>query len=142
MIASMSLPIPPPTAPAQRPLLVLLAEDHPVNQMLAKALLKKWGHTAVLAEDGQQAVDLYPTQPWDVVLMDLQMPVMGGVEAAQRIRALESTQAQARRVPIIAVTANTLEADRDSCLAAGMDDHLAKPLNAATLQALLARYCP
>ena len=130
-----------PAAPAPRRLRILLAEDHPVNQFLATALLKKWNHTAVLAKDGQEAVDLYPTQTWDVVLMDMQMPVMSGLEATQGIRALEAA-AGARRVPIIAVTANAMEADRDACLAAGMDDHLAKPLSATALQAMLARYCP
>ena len=132
---------PEPTPPTQRPLHVLLAEDHPVNQLLATTLLKKWNHTVVLAKNGQEAVELYQTQPWDVVLMDMQMPVMSGLEAAQGIRALE-TATGARRVPIIAVTANAMEADRDACLEAGMDDHLAKPLNAAALQAMLARYCP
>jgi hypothetical protein len=112
-----------------------------VNQLLATTLLKKWNHTVVLAKNGQEAVELYQTQPWDVVLMDMQMPVMSGLEAAQGIRALE-TATGARRVPIIAVTANAMEADRDACLEAGMDDHLAKPLNAAALQAMLARYCP
>jgi CheY-like chemotaxis protein len=67
------------------------------------------------------------------------MPIMGGLEATQRIRALEPV---GRRVPIIAVTANAMEADRTACLAAGMDDHLAKPINAVALQALLAHYCP
>ena len=138
-IATIAAPAPAPTA--QRPLLVLLAEDHPVNQLLATTLLKKWQHSVVLAKNGQEAVDLYPTQAWDVVLMDMQMPVMSGLEAAQGIRALEAA-AGARRVPIIAVTANAMEADRDACLSAGMDDHLAKPLNAAALQAMMARYCP
>jgi two-component system sensor histidine kinase/response regulator len=126
-----------PPASVQRPLLVLLVEDHPVNQMLATTLLKKWGHTVVLAQNGQEAVDLFPNSPWDVVLMDMQMPVMGGLEATERIRAMELPQ---QRVPIIAVTANAMESDREACLKAGMDDHLPKPINSKNLQAMLERH--
>ena len=127
----------PQSDPLQRPLRVLLVEDHAINQLLATSLLKKWGHTVVLARDGQEAVDLFPTAPWDVVLMDMQMPVMGGLEATVQIRALEPA---GRRTPIIAVTANAMEADREACLNAGMDDFLSKPIHAVTLQALLTHY--
>jgi len=115
-----------------RPLQVLLVEDHPINQMLATTLLKKWGHTVVLAQNGQEAVDLFPTQPWDIVLMDMQMPVMGGLEATRLIRAAEP---RGQHTPIVAMTANAMESDRQACLQAGMDDHLAKPFNASSLQA-------
>jgi PAS domain S-box-containing protein len=128
---------PPLTAPPQRPLRVLLVEDHAINQLLATSLLKKWGHTVVLARDGQEAVDLFPTDRWDIVLMDMQMPVMGGLEATVLIRAQEPN---GRRTPIIAVTANAMETDREACLHAGMDDFLSKPINAAVLQTLLAHY--
>jgi signal transduction histidine kinase/ActR/RegA family two-component response regulator len=121
-----------------RPLKVLLVEDHPVNQLLATTLLSKWGHTVTLAENGQLAVDLFHTAPWDIVLMDMQMPVMGGLEATIRIRAMETS---GHRVPIIAVTASAMESDRQATSQAGMDDHLAKPFNAAALQAILDRYC-
>ena len=124
-------------APESRALLVLLVEDHPINQMLATTLLKKWGHTVVLAKNGQEAVDLFPTQVWDVVLMDMQMPVMGGLEATRLIRSLE---AAGHRTPIIAMTANAMESDRQACLDAGMDDHLAKPFNAGALQTKLAHF--
>jgi len=116
---------------------VLLVEDHPINQLLAKTLLLKWGHHVALAINGQEAVDLFPTRNWDLVLMDMQMPVMGGLEASQRIRALESP---GHCTPIIAMTANALESDRQACMDAGMNDHLAKPFHAATLQAMLARH--
>jgi CheY-like chemotaxis protein len=116
---------------------VLLVEDHAINQLLATSLLKKWGHTVVLARDGQEAVDLFPTDRWDIVLMDMQMPVMGGLEATVLIRAQEPN---GRRTPIIAVTANAMETDREACLHAGMDDFLSKPINAAVLQTLLAHY--
>ena len=116
---------------------VLLVEDHPINQMLATTLLKKWGHTVVLAKNGQEAVDLFGTQVWDIVLMDMQMPVMGGLEATRQIRAAESPW---QHTPIVAMTANAMEADRQACLEAGMDDHLAKPFTASGLQAVLQRF--
>jgi CheY-like chemotaxis protein len=105
--------------------------------MLATTLLKKWGHSVVLAKNGQEAVNLFGTQDWDIVLMDMQMPVMGGLEATRLIRAAERL---GRHTPILAMTANAMEADRQACMAAGMDDHLAKPFNAQSLQALLVRY--
>jgi CheY-like chemotaxis protein len=136
--ALVAAPVAPPPTPALRPLQVLLVEDNPVNQMLSTLLLEKWGHTVVTAENGQEAVDLFPTQHWDIVLMDMQMPVMGGLEATTLIRAMEPAD---RHVPIIAVTANAMESDRDACQQAGMDEHLAKPMKAAELQAMLARFC-
>jgi PAS domain S-box-containing protein len=126
----------PASLPSTRTLCVLLVEDHPINQMLATTLLKKWGHSVVLAQNGQEAVDLFPTQHWDLVLMDMQMPVMGGLEATRLIRSLEPA---GMHTPILAMTANAMEADRQACLDAGMDDHLAKPFNAASLQARLQR---
>lgn len=118
---------------------ILLVEDHPINQLLATTLLKKWGHAVVVANNGQEGVDLFPTQHWDLVLMDMQMPVMGGLDATRAIRALEQA---GQRTPIVAMTANAMEADREACLQAGMDDHMAKPFNAAVLQAVLSRWVP
>jgi CheY-like chemotaxis protein len=126
-----------PATPNSRSLQVLLVEDHPINQLLASTLLKKWQHTVVLAKNGQEAVDLFTTQRWDIVLMDMQMPVMGGLEATRLIRAAEPA---GQRTPIVAMTANAMDADRQACLEAGMDDHLAKPFNALGLQAMLDRY--
>jgi nitrogen fixation negative regulator NifL len=120
--------------PSSRVLQILLVEDHPINQILATTLLKKWGHAVVLAKNGQEAVDLFGSQVWDVILMDMQMPVMGGLEATRLIRAAESG---GKRTPIIAMTANAMDSDRQACLQAGMDDHLAKPFNAVGLQAML-----
>jgi signal transduction histidine kinase/ActR/RegA family two-component response regulator len=128
-----------PPAPLAHSLRVLLAEDHPINQMLATTLLKKWGHQVVLAANGQEAIELFPSQAWDIVLMDMQMPVMGGLEATAWIRGHEMA---GQHVPIVAVTANAMEGDREACRQAGMDDHLAKPFGAAALQQLLARHCP
>jgi CheY-like chemotaxis protein len=137
-VAQPRLPQETPAMLKPRALRILLAEDHPVNQMLATALLKKWGHQVVLAANGQEAIALFPSERWDIVLMDMQMPVMGGLEATQWIRANELP---GQRVPVVAVTANALEGDRDACSQAGMDDHLSKPFAAKALQELLARHC-
>lgn len=117
---------------------VLLVEDNPVNQMVCATFLNQWGHSVVLANNGQEAVDLFADQAWDIVLMDMQMPVMGGLEATRQIRASERP---GQRTPIVAMTANAMESDRQACLDAGMDDHLAKPFNADTLRAMMERLC-
>jgi hypothetical protein len=118
---------------------VLLAEDNPVNQKLVVALLKKWGHQVAIASNGREAIALYGSQPFDLILMDMQMPDMGGLEATAAIRAREADQ-KAGRMPIVALTANAMAGDRERCLAAGMDDYLTKPIRAAELQAALARW--
>ncbi len=110
---------------------ILLVEDHPVNQLVACTLLKKWGYQVAVANNGQEAVDLCASQHWDAILMDMLMPVMGGLEATRLIRAAEK---DGQHTPIIAMTANAMEADRQACLDAGMDDHLAKPFNAAVFR--------
>jgi PAS domain S-box-containing protein len=125
------------TTPTANSLHILLVEDHPINQMLATTLLTKWGHKVELAQNGQEGVDKFATQAWDLVLMDMQMPVMGGLEATRIIRASER---DGQHTPIIAMTANAMEADRQACMEAGMDDYLAKPFNAKALQALLERH--
>jgi CheY-like chemotaxis protein len=119
-----------------RSLHILLVEDHPVNQLLATTLLEGWRHRVVLAQNGQEALDMFPSQKWDLVLMDMQMPVMGGLEATRLIRASELP---GQHTPIIAMTANAMESDRQACLDAGMDEHLPKPFNAANLKAALMR---
>ena len=126
-----------PQVKANRPpFQVLLVEDHPINQLLATTLLKKWGHVVVLAKNGQEAVDLFSGQAWDIVLMDMQMPVMGGLDATKLIRAGEL---HGQRTPIIAMTANAMASDRQVCLDAGMDEYLAKPFSGAALQAMMER---
>ncbi len=120
-----------------RSLKILLVEDHPINQKLAMTLLKKWGHEVTLAVNGQEAVDMFPSAAWDLVLMDMQMPVLGGLDATRLIR---SGEAAGKHTPIIAMTANAMEADRKACMDAGMDEHLAKPFSAPTLQAMLHRF--
>jgi hypothetical protein len=124
-----------------RPMLnILLVEDHPTNQKLALGLLEKWGHQATLAQNGQEAIDILDRQSFDVVLMDMQMPVMGGIEATEHIRAREAER-HLPRTPIIAMTAAAMQDDRDACLAAGMDDYLSKPIKVRELQQKLHAYC-
>jgi CheY-like chemotaxis protein len=114
----------PPLPPAQA-LRVLLAEDHPTNQELAIAILRRRGHHVELARNGRIAVDWYQRQAFDVVLMDVQMPEMDGIEATARIRELEKVSG--RRARIVALTAHALAGDQERLLAAGMDAYLAKP---------------
>ena len=124
---------------ASRPLHVLVAEDNAVNQLLIVRLLEKLGHTAVLTNNGQEALDAYETNSFDVALMDVQMPVMDGLAATRAIREREARHPQRRRLPIVALTAYALRGDRERCLAAGMDDYLAKPVNPTDLAAALGR---
>jgi CheY-like chemotaxis protein len=122
-----------------RQLKILLVEDHPVNQVVASTMLGNWGHAVTLATNGQIAVYLFGETRWDIVLMDIQMPVMSGLEAASRMRALEPA---GTRTPIIAISANVLDADREAARAAGMDDHLPKPFSGNSLRRILALHCP
>ncbi len=126
---------------ARAPLRILLAEDNPVNQRLAARLLEKEGHTIKITGTGREAVTAWsqarPTTPFDLVLMDVQMPDMDGLEATGAIRAQEAGNGD--RVPIIAMTAHAMAGDRERCLAAGMDDYLAKPLVTRDLWSILAQ---
>jgi signal transduction histidine kinase/ActR/RegA family two-component response regulator len=115
---------------------VLLAEDHPVNRQLAVKMLEKHGHSVTTAENGLRAVELFALQTFDIVLMDIQMPVMNGFEATAAIRKAEAGRS---RVPIVALTAHTADRDRSRCLAADMDDYLPKPIRPRDLLAALER---
>ena len=124
--ASSAAPVPAP-APAQTARLrILLAEDNKVNQRLAVALLQRDGHEVAVAENGVEAVAACGREHFDAILMDVQMPEMNGFDATAAIRALEHETG--RHVPIIAMTAHAMEGDRERCLAAGMDDYIAKPI--------------
>ena len=124
-----------PTSPGPRPLRVLVAEDNVINQKLITRLLEKQGHSVALAVNGADAVAMEAGGEFDAILMDVQMPVMDGLEATGEIR---RTQAAAgRRTPIIAMTAHAMKGDREKCLEAGMDAYLAKPVRPAELFALL-----
>jgi two-component system sensor histidine kinase/response regulator len=123
----------PPPAPMDEshPLRILLAEDNAVNQKLVLRLLEKRGHSITIAGDGLRAVELFKSQNFDLALMDVQMPEMGGFEATRIIRGLESTTGG--RLPIIALTAHAMQGDRERCLKAGMDDYLSKPIHPKAL---------
>ena len=116
---------------------ILLGEDHPINQHLVVSLLTKRGHVVKVATNGRQAVDMFAREPFDVVLMDVQMPMMNGFEATREIRELEARLNH--RTPIIAMTAYAMKGDRERCLAAGMDAYLSKPINADELLSTLQR---
>ncbi|MDE1926533.1 MAG: response regulator, partial [Burkholderiales bacterium] len=116
---------------------ILLAEDNPVNQEVALALLAHVGLAVEVAADGRAAIELARTRPYDLVLMDMQMPEVDGIAATRAIRALVGAE-----LPIIAMTANAYAEDRANCLAAGMNDHVAKPVDPPALYALLLLWLP
>jgi PAS domain S-box-containing protein len=118
--------------------LVLVAEDNPVNRKLALQQLKKLGYRAHAVTDGREAIDAVAHGDYDLVLMDCQMPEVDGFEATREIRRAET--ARGGHIPIVAMTANALEGDREACLAAGMDDYLAKPVQLSALRAVIERF--
>jgi signal transduction histidine kinase/DNA-binding response OmpR family regulator len=119
---------------------ILVAEDNAVNQLLAVRLLEKRGHAVVVAETGTAALEMFGEQSFDLVLMDVQMPEISGLEVTREIRRLENKTG--RHVPIIAMTAHAMVGDKESCLAAGMDDYVAKPLRAKELFAVIDTLLP
>ncbi|WP_151704050.1 ATP-binding protein [Nitrincola alkalilacustris] len=125
----------------QQALSILVAEDNRVNQQLIMALLKKRGHSVDLVEDGEAAVIACQTKAYDLILMDMQMPRVNGVEAARQIRQWESDNGRVS-IPIYALTANVMESDINACLAAGMSGHLSKPLDVGLLDSVLAGVIP
>ena len=118
---------------------VLIVEDNPINQRVAVILANKLGFVADVAGDGSEALNMVRDQDYTLILMDCQMPVMDGFEATKAIRALDRPIAQ---VPIIAVTANVMEGQRDKCLAAGMNDYLPKPINKDVLRRAVDKWIP
>jgi two-component system, sensor histidine kinase and response regulator len=126
-----------PGGRAQRPLRILLAEDNAVNQKVALHLLQAQGHAVTLAADGAAAVEAFKPGVFDLVLMDVQMPGMNGYEATGAIRKRENS---GQRVPIVALTAHAMKGDRESCLRAGMDDYLTKPIKRRPFYEAIARW--
>jgi len=125
---------------ASKGLAILVAEDNEINALLARSLLTRLGHRPTIATSGDAAVDAWLSardagEPYAIVLMDLHMPGSDGIDATRRIRAVE---ADGPRTPIIALTANAFEEDREACIAAGMDGFLTKPLDRERLAAALA----
>jgi PAS domain S-box-containing protein len=125
---------------AAQPLHILLAEDNAINQSLAVRLLEKQGHQVVVANNGKEALAALERERFDLVLMDVQMPVMGGFEATALLRSLERLTGE--HLPVIALTAHAMKGDRERCLAAGMDAYVSKPVQAGDLARAIAEVAP
>ncbi len=138
--ASRAIPAPDSQGAEVRRLRVLLAEDTIVNQRLVAQLLKKDGHDILIVGNGREAVAAALGSEFDVLLMDIQMPVMDGFEATAIIRQAE--QDRGRHIPIVAMTAHTMKGDEQKCIDAGMDDYLSKPIDFADLRAMLQKWAP
>ena len=136
--------LPPPQAPRGEGMTrirrVLLAEDNPVNVEVAKAMLESLGLQAQVARNGLEALEAVRANTFEAVLMDCQMPVMDGFAATAAIRREEQDAGRPRTLPVIAITANALQGDREACLAAGMDDYLSKPFTQAELAGVVGRW--
>ena len=116
---------------------ILLAEDNVVNQHLIRRILEKMGHLVVVANDGAMALELLAEQTFDLVAMDVQMPIMDGLEATERIRTKE--QGTSQHMPIMAITANAFAEDRRSCFDVGMDGYVVKPVTAQAIREEISR---
>lgn len=125
-----------PSPPGLAPLHILVVEDNAINKQLVVRLLQKAGHDVAVAENGEQALQAIATAEFDVVLMDVQMPIMDGFEATAAIR--RSEQQSGRHLPIVALTAHAMQGDRDKCLEAGMDAYISKPIRNSELFAAIA----
>ncbi|HDR46616.1 MAG TPA: response regulator, partial [Geoalkalibacter subterraneus] len=129
-----------PASPSCHHARILLAEDNAINQKVARRIIEKIGHHVDAVADGREALAAIEQRPYDLILMDVQMPVMDGIEATSRIREFEKGREE--RIPIIAMTAHALGGDKERCLAAGMDDYIAKPIRPDHLAGLIARHLP
>lgn len=116
---------------------ILVAEDYLINQEVIKETLELMQVTVELAENGEEAVKKHKKNIYDLILMDIQMPQMDGLEAARKIREFEGNS---KHTPIIALTANALSGDRQRCLNAGMDDYISKPIDLATLEETIKKH--
>lgn len=110
---------------------ILLVEDNPINQRITQLMLEPLVKRLEVARNGKEALDMFGTSRYDLILMDVQMPVMNGLVAAEKIRGLEMSSSG--HVPIIAITANAMLGDREQCLAVGMDDYISKPIEPEVL---------
>ena len=118
-----------------RPVRILMAEDNPINQKVGKLILQRAGFVIDLVEDGSEALEAQRANPYDLILMDCQMPTMDGFEASRQIRQLDGPQPV-----IVAVTANALVGERERCLQAGMNDYLSKPFQAEQLIGVVKKW--
>jgi len=117
-------------------LMILLVEDNLLNQRIVTFSLKKFNHEVVIANNGVEAIEHFSVRKFDVILMDIMMPVMDGLEATVKIREFENKNSIEKRTPIIALTANTMDNDRDKCISYGMDEFMAKPFDIEKLNSI------
>jgi CheY-like chemotaxis protein len=129
-----------PAKPAAASLRILLTEDNLINQRVASTLLHREGHEVFIANNGLEALRALEERSFDLILMDVQMPQMDGLEATAAIRRRE--KASGTRIPIIAMTAHAMADDRERCLAAGMDSYVSKPIDIHTLLETIEQWCP
>ena len=115
---------------------ILLVEDNLLNQRIVTFSLKKFNHEVTIANHGVEAIEKFCEQKFDVILMDIMMPVMDGLEATVKIREIENQNNFKKRTPIIALTANTMDNDRDKCISYGMDEFMAKPFDIEKLKSI------
>lgn len=115
---------------------ILLVEDNMLNQRIVTFSLKKYNHLVSIANNGLEAVEQFKNSSFDVILMDIMMPVMDGLEATREIRNIELLNNADKRIPIIAITANTMDNDRDKCILFGMDEFMAKPFDIDKLNSI------
>ena len=140
-VAAPAVSLPKTAAPAGSRGAILVVEDNLINQQVALGILQIQGYSVTVANNGREALDAYAQGAFDLILMDCQMPEMDGFEATVQIRKREQGSGS-KRVPIVALTANAMAQDREECLNAGMDDHLAKPFSMQTMQEMLDRWMP
>ena len=117
-------------------LMILLVEDNILNQRVVTFSLKKYKHDVVIANNGVEAIEKFRETKFDVILMDIMMPVMDGIEATVKIREIERLDQNDIRTPIVALTANTMDNDRDKCISYGMDEFMAKPFDIEKLNSI------
>ena len=115
---------------------ILLVEDNLLNQRIVTFSLKKYNHDVIIANNGVEAIEKFRESKFDVILMDIMMPVMDGLEATVKIREIENLEGIDKRTPIVALTANTMDNDRDKCLSYGMDEFMAKPFDVEKLKTI------
>lgn len=118
---------------------ILLVEDEFINQKVAMKMLTNQGHNVILASDGQQAIDAFVSEPFDIIFMDIQMPEMDGIQTTAAIRELEKQSGEGRHVPIVAMTAYAMKGDRERLMACGMDEYISKPLDSSLLIEMLVK---
>jgi len=115
---------------------ILLVEDNLLNQRIVTYSLKKYNYEVIVANNGVEAIEYFREKKFDVILMDIMMPIMDGLEATIKIREIENLVSKEKRTPIIALTANTMDNDRDKCISFGMDDFMAKPFDIEKLKSI------